>query len=68
LHSIYKYSSPEEPEETQQHYHLKYLDVSGNYLTDDIFDEFAELFENYNLLEYLGLGDNNLSDLVSKIP
>lgn len=26
-------------------------------------DEFANLFQNYNLLEYLGLGNNNFSNL-----
>lgn len=61
----------EDPED--QHHSLAYIDFTSNFLTDNgklkkinifsVFDYFAELLESYNLLEYIGLGNNNLSNL-----
>lgn len=80
LGHIIKYND-EEAGEVTQHRDLKYLDLTGNHLTDEskksllilnlfwiVLDEFAKLFDCYNLLEYLGLGNNNLSDLVRVVP
>lgn len=61
-----------------EHHNLVYLDFTGNYLTDEsklilekflpnlviVFEILKSFIKNYDLLEYIGLGSNNLSSTV----
>lgn len=48
---------------TADHHDLIYLDLYGNLLGDELIDLFTELLERYDLIEFIGMGKNQLSDL-----
>ena len=48
------------------HHHLTYLDLHGNYLGNDILQPVITMLQGYDLLEFIGLGKNNI-DSVSKV-
>lgn len=49
-----------------EHHHLTYLDLHGNFLGNDILKPVTEMLQRYDLLEFIGLGKNNI-DSVPKV-
>ena len=48
-----------------EHHELVYIDLYGNNLGDDILKGVTKLLDRYDILEFIGLGNNNLRDLSS---
>lgn len=46
-----------------EHHHMTYLDLHGNYLGNEILKLVTEMVQNYNLLEFIGLGKNNINSV-----
>ena len=46
-----------------EHHELIYVDLYGNNLGDEITKAFTGALDSYDLLEFIGLGNNNLKDL-----
>jgi len=49
---------------TADHHDLIYIDLYGNNLGDEVVDMFGQLLDRYDLLEFIGIGKNRLSNLV----
>lgn len=51
----------------KEHTKLVYVDFSGNFLSNKIFGVIGDFIREYNRLEYIGLGNNNLTSLVNHL-
>lgn len=47
-----------------EHHDISYIDLQGNLLGNELIDLFCEALSRYDLLEFIGLGNNKLSSLV----
>lgn len=47
-----------------EHHDLFYIDLQGNQLGNELLDLFAEVLARYDLLEFIGAGNNGLNSLV----